>query len=37
MLNYRKKISGFVCYKPPAVGAVLREQMKDVLSMVLIY
>jgi hypothetical protein len=37
MLNYREKVSGFVCYKRPAVAAVLREQMKDVLSMVLIY
>jgi len=37
MLNYKEKISGFVCYRPRAVAAVLREQMKDVLSMVLIY
>jgi hypothetical protein len=37
MLNHREKISDFVCYKPPAVAAVLREQMKDVLSVVLIY
>jgi hypothetical protein len=37
MLNYREKISGFVCYKPPAVAAVLREQMKDVSSVVMVY
>jgi hypothetical protein len=37
MLNYKEKISGFVCYEPPPVAAVLREQMKDVLSSVLIY
>jgi hypothetical protein len=36
MLNYKERISGFVCYKPPAVAAVLSEQMKGVLSMVLI-
>jgi hypothetical protein len=37
MVNYREKISGFVCDKPAAIAAVLREQIKDIFCIVLIY